>query len=308
MSFTDPPPRSAAESSPAQIRPRDALRLIVHGDDFGLSTSVNDGIVRAHVDGILTAASLIAAGDAFEAAVDQARAHPSLDLGVHLTLTELRPVSAPASVPSLLADGARFWPSPAAFVRRYLRGAVSLADVEREWDAQIARVVERGLPVSHLDGHQHLHALPHLRAIAVALAQRYGIRFVRRPRERVRRDMFTDLRRLGRAAQLVVLNRVCAIAPWPAPATDHFAGFYFGGRLDATNLLAQIEHLPSSGSCELMCHPGMCVEPHFDANYDRRAELDALCNPTIRRRIDERGVQCVTFADLIHESDPPRRA
>ena len=276
------------------------LQLIVHGDDFGFSESINDGIVRAHTDGILTSASLVAAGRAFDHAVRLARAHPTLDLGVHLTLTGERCAAPPPAVPSLLCDGRSLWPTPAEFLKRFVRGAIAIDDVERELHAQLTRVLDAGLPISHLDGHQHLHALPGIRGVVGELARRNGIGFVRRPREPLRRFMWRDSRRLGRAAAAAALGLLSATPGWRVPSTDHFVGFYFGGRLDKINLATLIQTLPRTGTCELMCHPGAdsTDSGHFAADYNRRAECDALCDPNIRHELHERGVQLVSFADI----------
>ena len=61
-------------------------RLVVNADDVGFTPDVNEGIVEAHRDGILTATTLMANGDAFDDAVKLARAVPSLDVGCHLVL------------------------------------------------------------------------------------------------------------------------------------------------------------------------------------------------------------------------------
>jgi len=281
--------------------PMQSLQLIVHGDDFGFSESINDGIVRAHTDGILTSASLVAAGDSFDHAVALARAHASLDIGVHLTLTGERCAAPPASVPSLLCDGASLWPNPGEFLKRFVRGAIAMGDVERELRAQLDRAVATGLPISHLDCHQHLQALPGLRGVVAELARQHGIAFVRRPRERLRPFMLRDPNRLARAAACVALGLLCATPPrWHTRTTDHFAGFYFGGRLDRANLATLIKTLPRAGTCELMCHPGSDAidRGHFAADYDRRAERDVLCDPDIRRELQARNVRLVSFADI----------
>jgi predicted glycoside hydrolase/deacetylase ChbG (UPF0249 family) len=285
----------------AQRRKRTLMRLVVNGDDFGLSESINDGIIRAHTHGILTSTSIVAAGAAFDHAVALARAHPTLDVGVHLTLTEEHPAAPVESVPSLLTGAATLPPGPSAFVVRFLRGAIALRDVALEFDAQVARVRDCGISVTHLDGHQHLHVLPGIRREVARLAQRHGIRFVRRPRERLRRFMLADGRRLDRTAALIALNLVCpAPQTWGALTTDHFAGFYFGGRLNTPNLMTQIAHLPKWGCCELMCHPGAdSAELQGLAGvYDRRAECAALCDPKVRLELNAKGVDLISFADL----------
>ena len=280
------------------------MRLIVHGDDFGLSDSINDGIVRAHAHGILTSTSLIASGAAFKHAVALARKHPRLDLGVHLTLTEQRPVSSPDSVPSLLADGERLWPDRREFLKRFLRGTIAIDEVALELNAQVARVLDRGVRVTHFDGHEHLHVLPGSRHEVAALARRHGIRFVRRPQERLRPFMLGDVRRLGRTAAMVSLNLVCQFPrQWGAVTTDHFVGFYFGGRLCKRNLMTVIMSLPKSGSCEMMCHPGSDTTelPHDTGVYQRVAECDALCDPDVLRELNRRGIELVSFADLAQD-------
>lgn len=277
------------------------LQLIVHGDDFGFSEAINDGIVRAHTDGVLTSASLVAAGDAFDHAVALARVHDSLDVGVHLTLTGERSAASPASVPSLLCDGASLWPTPGEFLKRLVRGAIAMRDVECELGAQLDRAVGTGLRISHIDGHQHLHALPGIRGIVADLARQHGIAFVRRPRERLRVFMLRDADRLARAAAGIALGLLCTAPPrWRVRTTDHFVGFYFGGRLDRASLATLIKTLPSTGTCELMCHPGSSAidSGHFAADYDRRAECDALCDPDIRRELLARNVRLVSFADI----------
>jgi predicted glycoside hydrolase/deacetylase ChbG (UPF0249 family) len=57
--------------------------LVVNGDDFGLSPGVNEGIVEAHVDGILTSTSLMVLEGAAPEAAALAHEHPDLSVGLH---------------------------------------------------------------------------------------------------------------------------------------------------------------------------------------------------------------------------------
>ena len=61
-------------------------RLIVNADDFGRSASINQAVIRAHREGILTTTSLMVNEPAFEEAVALARENPTLGVGLHLTL------------------------------------------------------------------------------------------------------------------------------------------------------------------------------------------------------------------------------
>src|SRR5712671_178540 len=61
-------------------------RLIVNADDFGRSRSINEAVIRAHREGILTSASLMVNEEASAEAIALARENPQLGVGLHLTL------------------------------------------------------------------------------------------------------------------------------------------------------------------------------------------------------------------------------
>src|SRR6266571_5105507 len=109
--------------------PGKAAKLIVHGDDFGISERINEGILRGHCHGILTSASIIANGEAFEHAATLARSTPSLDIGVHLTLIEEKPLLDPAELPTLVNPDGNFHPHVTNFARRYFSGRINLQEV-----------------------------------------------------------------------------------------------------------------------------------------------------------------------------------
>ena len=98
-------------------------RLVVNADDFGRSPSINEAVVRAHRDGILTTASLMVTGDHCAAAVAEAKRHPHLGVGLHLTLVHGRAALPPEKIPGLVdrhgdfsnnapLAGWRYWSNP----------------------------------------------------------------------------------------------------------------------------------------------------------------------------------------------------
>jgi chitin disaccharide deacetylase len=278
----------------------EALRLIVNADDFGMSEAVNQGIVEAHDRGIVTSASLMATGNAFEHAVTLAKTRPKLAVGVHLTLTEQRPLTGSAAASLVGADG-RFPPHLVQFAGRYVRGKVVLAQVRAELDAQIRKVRDAGVAVSHLDGHQHVHVLPGIAAIVAELAAAHGISAVRYPTERVRAYMLRNWGNARRLTEQVVLGAVCALSPLRAlRRSDSFVGFYFGGRLDEDNLATLLGRLPAGGTVELMCHPGgddsRAAEGYWQ--YSWAAERAALTSPRIRALLTARGAELVSHREL----------
>lgn len=278
----------------------EALRLIVNADDFGMAEAVNQGIVEAHDRGIVTSASLMATGGAFAHAVALAKTRPKLAVGVHLTLTEQRPLTGSAATSLVGADG-RFPPHLVQFAGLHMRGKVALTQVRAELDAQIRKVRDAGIAVSHLDGHQHVHVLPGIAAIVAELAAAYGIRAVRYPTERVRAYMLRHVGNARRLTEQVVLGAVCALSPLRAlRRSDSFVGFYYGGRLDEDNLATVLGRLPARGTVELMCHPGgddsRAAEGYWQ--YSWAAERAALTSPRIRALLAARGAQLVSQRDL----------
>jgi len=282
---------------------RSAIRLIVNADDFGVSERVNDGIVLAHRSGIVTAASLMAVGRAFEQAVSLSRQVPSLDVGVHLTLVAEKPLLLRKS--SLAGDDGRFPLNIAAFLRRYSWRRIKLADIEAEFCAQIERVLDQGLRVTHLDSHQHVHALPGIAPLTQRLASRYGIPFVRVPVEEWRMGWPPSRNGVARLAGAIILRTSWRIARFsgavgPGCRPLHFIGFTEGGRLDLARLQRLIQALRPGRAYELMCHPGFTPnEPDIlKWNYHHEQELLALTSVRIRSEIAARGIQLSSFENL----------
>src|SRR5438132_3219433 len=114
-------------------------RLIVNADDFGRAPGVNAGVLRAHRDGIVTATTLMVGAPAADDAARIARATPSLDVGVHLTITYGRPISDPSAVRSLVDHDGAFPRTPGAFVGTQ---RADRAEALVEYRAQVARARE----------------------------------------------------------------------------------------------------------------------------------------------------------------------
>ena len=276
------------------------VNLIVHADDFGLSRKVNEGIVLAHREGILTSTSLTACGAAFEPAIELAETTPSLDIGVHLTLVEEKPVLDPARIPSLVGSDGRFHSHASGFFKKYLTGRIHLREIRDELEGQMKKIFTQGIKVSHLDSHQHLHVLPGILRITADLAKAYGVPAIRLPRERLPWRMQLQ----GSPSRLLQM-RVLNFFGWLGKGlielrADSFFGFLAGGELNKKNLRQILEVLPPKGACELMCHPGLedreTAYRHW--NYRWQEELDALIDPEIADFIREREIRLSSFREL----------
>ncbi len=284
-------------------RQHPAIRLVVNADDFGILTGINDGIVRAHLEGIVTSTSLMAVGEAFTHAVECCLAVPTLDVGVHLTLVAEKPLLPGQS--SLTESDGRFPAGAGALMQRWLLGGIRMAEVQAEWSAQIERVLDHGIRVTHLDSHQHVHALPWLADVSRQLAARYHIPFLRVPIERPRLAWLASRHGTKRVLGALAL-RVCGVL---AGLTKNgagssqplrFLGFQDGGRLDDRRLQFLLGHLRPGWAYELMCHPGLRPEATGVQNweYHHEVELNALTRPGIRAEIAARNISLCSFADL----------
>jgi hopanoid biosynthesis associated protein HpnK len=279
-------------------------RLIVNADDFGLHAAVNRGILAAHTAGIVSSASLMAGGAAFDEAVRLAGECPRLGVGVHLTLVGANPVLPAEEVSSLVDETGSLYGSYPLFIKRLLRGKIRLAEVEQELAAQIDRIRMAGIQPSHLDSHQHLHVLPGIGGIVLDLAKRFSIRAIRIPAEPVAFIGATPAtvgRLVGRGGLTMLANlfRQQAAAAG-IRTTDHFYGMLAGGQLTEPAILAILLHLPQ-GNSELMTHPGFADESLAAAypwGYRWESERLALGAPVVRELIAERQIRLISFREL----------
>ena len=113
--------------------------VIVNADDFGQSPGVNQGIFRAHEEGILTSTSLMTRWPAAADAGIYARRTPELSVGLHIDLGG-----------SVYRDGE--WATLYEVVDARNAKAVS-----SELTRKLKEFERVGRAPTHLDSHQHLH-------------------------------------------------------------------------------------------------------------------------------------------------------
>jgi predicted glycoside hydrolase/deacetylase ChbG (UPF0249 family) len=241
-------------------------RLVVTADDVGLDPGMTAGAIRAHREGIVTACSVVANGRAFDDAIARLRDVPSLEIGVHLAVVE--EVALTTGVP---------------MARNYLEFVLVRrgVNVERELRAQIERVLATGLRVTHLNGHQHLHALPSLFRLVLRLAREYGIGYVRAPR---------DVGGRAGVGRRMSIRALAMLTP-KGGANDRAIGIAEAGHLTAPRVIEMLGCV--DGITELVTHPGIRVRAYQHWRYAWDAETAALCDPKLRTAIAERGIALV---------------
>jgi chitin disaccharide deacetylase len=236
-------------------------RIIITGDDLGLSEVNNAGIVAAHVDGILTTTCLMPGGDAAEEGIAIARRYRSLAVGLHVAFADVRPVLPPERVDRLVGTDGRFPPNEHLLYRALLTQQ-GRQQVRAEIAAQFDAFGKTGLLWDHVNTHRHVHRHPY---IAFALFREATARNVKRTR--IPWDPPADPLRAARA---VMLRR---FAGWHGLATPDRS---IGRDWSVGVLLALLATLPADSIAEIYFHPVTTADHAF------AADLPTLLHPEIR--------------------------
>ncbi len=267
-------------------------KLIITGDDLGLSLPINEAVEEAHRRGILTTASLMVGGRATADAVERARRFPSLKVGLHLVLVDGSSVLPPEAIPNLVDQRGRlsshlieagmnffFWPK----VRQQL---------EAEIRAQFEAFQKTGLLLDHVNTHHHMHLHPTVSRLLLKVGREYGMKAVRLPYE----PPLLSWRASGKthpqrfAACLLLLPWVALLKKRLRRAKLHSNDLVFGmtdsGHMNLDLVLRLLSQL-ASGVTEIYFHPG-----------GNAKELEALTHPAIRQALLSLHIQTISFSDL----------
>jgi len=285
------------------------LRLVVTADDLGLHPGINSGVIESHRNGIVTACSIVANGEAFDDAVARLLDAPSLDVGAHLTLVEERPLLQARHVPSLVDRSGRMFKDFRSFSLRYASGRILMEDVERELRAQMEHVLGAGLRPLHLNGHQHLHVLPEIFELVCSLATEYGIPYVRVPSGRNGSTSVSWARGLSmRVLDVFGSQARERLSRGKLVTADRTLGIHEAGTIDGSRLrriLSSVENgndrhfaCPKGHaegcSCEMVvefvAHPGEGdseIAARYAWGYGWDEERRALCHPDIRDLVED---------------------
>lgn len=312
------------------------LTLILHADDFGLNTAVTEGILRGFDFGLLTSTSLLAnapgAKNALRAWQQRTRERDEhvlpfsllrdglddpgrpFDLGVHLNLTQGRPLTADQYPAELLDREGRFPGIWRLFARLGNQRRKFLAAIAAELAAQIEFVIDHGLRPTHLNGHQYVEMLPTVADVLPELQARFEISVLRVASEPAltRTTLWHDFRPHAWLVALVkrhYARQLGGAARRPgASAPQVYFGTAHAGRINAEMMELFLDHAGRDGTVEIGMHPGLqddSIRPHeisdgwMDPLADLRAdELELLESPTLARRLRFRGVRLGRLAEL----------
>lgn len=290
-------------------------QLIVNADDLGLTAGVNRAIQETHVGGVVTSATLMASGAAFEDAIEVARSAPSLSVGCHVVLVDGAPVSDPASIRTLLANRSvfpgRFYSRVSAVAARAVFGRLDRDQLVSEIVAQVRKIEAAGVKVTHLDTHKHTHIFPQILSAVVKAAKICGVAAIRNPFVPViamharqfagRPEMW---KRYGQVRMLrsfasqfrEKMKRAGLATP------DGIVGVIETGSFDGSLLRQAVANLPD-GTWELVCHPGYddadlrAAHTRLLASRDKERRL--LTSPELRQVLDAHGIRVINYPEFV---------
>ncbi|HEX4119934.1 MAG TPA: hopanoid biosynthesis-associated protein HpnK [Verrucomicrobiae bacterium] len=269
-------------------------RLIVNADDFGRSESINQAVVRAHREGILTTASLMVNEPSAPHAIELARENPCLGVGLHLALVCGRPALPPEKIPHLVKQNGQFSENAAATGMNYFFSSKRRGELRAEIAAQIEKFHATGMPLDHVNGHLNMHLHPAVFRILMDNAERWRIGAVR-----LTCDPFFLNARIAagqwpyRLSHAIIFRLLSA---WASPRlrkknirhTNAVFGLLQNARVDSDYMKKLLPRLPP-GDSELYSHPSL---DQF------KNEFDALIRPEIRSVIEQNNIRLIRYQDL----------
>jgi chitin disaccharide deacetylase len=277
-------------------------QLIVNADDFGRTRGVSAGILRAHLDGIVTSTTAMMNLPGVVPDLHQARTEaPRLGLGVHLNFTVGRPLLPAEWCASLVDEHGHFLTRDVLMAQP---DRISPDELRAELKSQITtfkNAMDR-LP-DHLDAHQFVHLYPPLFRVYLDLAENFKLP-LRIPFPQLAAELDQVPLIIGDVPPETAKSMLHAdrqfLVEHDFKAPDHFVATFFDQQATVEQLLSVIDNLPD-GTTELMTHPGL-VDDQLQAEsryaLQREQEVAALTDPQVMARLTELDIKLITFAEL----------
>lgn len=276
-------------------------QVIVTADDFGRNSSINAAVIQAHRQGILTSASLMVTGDAVEEAVALAKETPTLAVGLHLVVVDGRPALPPERIPHLVDASGRFSSDLVRSGLFYYTNPVAQRELAEEIAAQFARFAATGLPLTHVDGHTHMHVHPVIFRLLLPLAQEYGAKGIRLPQDDFWLAISYNRQRLvEKAAWALAFGLLCRwcrnrLQHTGLKATHRVYGLMQTGQMEEAYVSRLLRQLHVS-TAELYFHPSLTPGP--EPLGPNPGDLATLLSPRVRQVLLECGIQLASYASL----------
>ena len=231
-------------------------QLIITADDCGVSEGINRATVELYKGGYITAASVMSNFPNYQHAFDLFRAHPNLEIGAHLVLTNGNPVTDDIPDHSPIISEERAFRNKFYFFSRSLFPSdETLVWIRHELDAQLRRFIDAGIQPQHITTHHHFHTIPALRKVVYELALRYEVKWVRAHEFRATiapYNVMPNEQGLAGDFPFEVPAYLSPLKPWIGRSPSEYA-----------SKLMEFE-----GLIEIVTHPSIEIDDTFPDNMD----------------------------------------
>ena len=271
-------------------------KLIFNADDYGLCESFNRGIEQAYKHGFLTSTSVRTNGRAYKTSIKSLRKHcPDIGVGVHLNIVEGKT--------NLEQEkrNYRIYTKDGHFTLSYIKIIINsfksdfLKQIELEFRDQIETALSDLGSLDHINSHQHCNSVPQVFDLTCQLAQEYGIKYVRVPREKLvfsdqTEKLFTT-RFIINIFKFMILNFFSVFnffiaKKYNVKTNDYFSGVLYTGFMDGSIIRKAIQKIKSHQVLEILLHPccitGSKSEEFLESvrnyviDHNRRKELEVI--------------------------------
>jgi hypothetical protein len=248
---------------------------------MGFSHAGNEALIKSFNDGIETSIEVIVPSPWFPEAIKLLQENPTIDVGIHLALTsewdniKYRPVS---YCPSLTDEDGYFfpmiWPNKNYPGKALLENNWNIADIEKEFRAQIELATKKIPRITHISGHMGCNSMkPEVNELAIKLAKEYNIHI--------------DLKELGVESARYI---------GPTGSVDE----------KRESFIKMLRSLKPGKTYLFVDHPGLNT-PELKAIYhkgyedvasDRQGVTDTWTDPRVKEAIRQLGIELISYADL----------
>ncbi len=286
-------------------------KVIINADDFGLSNSINKGIIESALKGVVTSTSLMVNMQGFEDAINIIKQSPFLDVGIHINLIRGNSIAPLYKMKSLMRKEF-FLGSVFSFFIKLYQKKINLNEVELECRAQIEKALRAGVNITHIDSDKHIHMLQPLLGIFIKIAKEYNITKIRFLNELpyVFHKTFNAGYIFNKNFYGILYHHIYAsknksvLTTNGIKTTDFFYGMCETGNMVWTRYEFILRNL-KNGSTEIMCHPGYIDEGckvtsllNDNIKYSREKEIEALCGVKLKKLIQQSSIQLINFKEL----------
>ena len=280
-------------------------KLIVTGDDFGLSIPINESVSLAHKKGILTSTSLMVAASEVNDAVARARKIPTLNVGLHLVLSNGRSCLPASDIPDLVNADGQFSNNLVISGFKMFFMAKMKQQLKDEIRAQFEAFKATGLHLDHVNTHNHMHLHPTVFDAIIEIGKDYGMNAVRVPEEKPLKALIDNNKgKITKYASWLFLKPFTSrmkkrLRENNIKYNTNIYGLHHTGHMNLDTLVHILPNL-EDGLSEVYLHPATGRWDDIDPaakDYEFEEEYKALIHPRIKRIIEKFSIEVTSFSE-----------